>query len=132
MFKRLNLKYLAYHDTLTGLKNRNYLKYKMNYKKFKYLYFVDINNLKQYNIKSYSNGDLHIVYCIYSVSNIVSKKDVFIRYGGDEFLLFTNEKYDLKSGVLYSVGFMELKNCKNLEYCIDDSYNDMLKNKSLK
>lgn len=51
------LKYLAYHDTLTGLLNRNWFYKNINNIDVKYIYFIDINNLHEINKKGHSYGD---------------------------------------------------------------------------
>ena len=60
------LKYLAYHDVLTGLLNRNWLWRNLNTIMHKYVYFIDINNLKEINKRGHTEGDKHI-------KNVISK-----------------------------------------------------------
>lgn len=99
------LKYLAYHDSLTGLLNRNWL-FK-NYDKIntKYIYFIDINNLRKINEKGHTQGDKHIQKIVNLI--FIDYSEIFVRYAGDEFILFTNDKNKLKTNELFSVGFSE-------------------------
>ena len=110
--KYKKLKWLAYHDSLTGLLNRNWLYENMHTITQRYVYFIDINNLKEINKKGHTFGDEHIKYVIdditYRIKCAYSDwiNDVFIRYAGDEFILFTNGVY-LETCDLYSVGYSE-------------------------
>lgn len=95
MFSRLKrifteykeLRHLAYHDSLTGLLNRNWLYKNMPQIKTKYVYFIDINDLHTVNEKGHSFGDMYIQKAIATISH----NGVLLRYAGDEFLLFTDD-----------------------------------------
>ena len=54
------LKHLAYYDMLTGLLNRNWFYKNMNKLKYKYVYFIDINDLHKINKHGHAVGDEHI------------------------------------------------------------------------
>lgn len=101
------LRYLAYHDPLTGLLNRNWLYKNLNSIDKKYVYFVDINNLREYNKQGHTFGDKHILLIVYDILMLDTYKNnnIFVRYAGDEFLIFSNTKNLLKTNNLISVGF---------------------------
>ena len=106
--KYKKLKWLAYHDSLTGLLNRNWLYENMHTIKQGYVYFIDINDLKEVNKKGHTYGDQYIIDVINEISSYIdSKNDIFIRYAGDEFILFT-DSVQLNTCKLYSVGEAEV------------------------
>jgi diguanylate cyclase (GGDEF)-like protein len=99
MFSRLRkkfigykeLKYLAYHDSMTGLYNRNWLYKNIHSIDHKYVYFIDINNLKQINLQGHTFGDEHIKKVVRHLQyRMHSTHDILVRYAGDEFILFTH------------------------------------------
>ncbi len=99
------LKHLAYHDSLTGLLNRNWL-YKDIAKRaydFKYVYFLDINDLRIINRHGHTFGDEHIKDAVSSVN--LKGDDKLIRYAGDEFILLSNRLNAIKTNKLFAVGF---------------------------
>lgn len=109
MFSRIKkyrrLKYLAYHDSMTGLLNRNWLMDNLNIlRKSKYVYFIDINNLHNINKKGHHFGDLHIKKVIADINC-----ENLIRYAGDEFILFSDKNNLIETNKLYSVGKSEIK-----------------------
>ena len=53
--------------------------------------------------------------------------EIFIRYAGDEFLLFSNNKNRLRTNSLYSVGMSEINS--NVSLAINDADSNMLKSK---
>lgn len=118
-YKRLE--YLAYHDSLTGLLNRNWLYDNINNINYKYVYFLDINDLKEINKKGHKFGDEYIL----DMVNSINVDGVLIRYGGDEFLLFSNESSIIESNNIYSVGCSEIKN--NIPLAIHNADIKMLK-----
>lgn len=120
------LKFLAYHDSLTGLLNRNWL-YKNSHKiKTKYVYFIDINNLHEINKNGHSFGDKYIKDTISSIS----ARGTLIRYAGDEFLLFSDFKNEIETNKLFAVGFSEIKN--DIFDSINEADLEMLKSKNKK
>ncbi len=100
------LRYLAYHDSLTGLLNRNWLYKNINSIKAKFVYFIDINDLREVNKQGHTFGDIHIIKCVRSVET--TKNDYFIRYAGDEFILITNNRNAISTNNLFSVGRHEI------------------------
>lgn len=117
------LKYLAYHDSLTGLLNKNWLHKNFHVIKSKYVYFIDINNLHEINKKGHHIGDKHIKNIIFSINT----KGTLIRYAGDEFLLFSDFKDEIKTNKLYSVGCSEIEN--GIFNSINNADFEMLKSK---
>lgn len=67
------LKYLAYHDSLTNLLNRNWLKKNIEKINYKYVYFIDINNLHNINKNGHSFGDEYIKMITYSIKKNLVK-----------------------------------------------------------
>lgn len=120
------LRHLAYHDSLTGLLNRNWLYKNIANIKCKYVYFIDINDLHEVNKVGHTFGDKHIVKCVEAIKK--DKSDYLIRYAGDEFVLITNNT-ELKTNELFSVGKCEIKECLNEAINLADA--EMLKSKSL-
>lgn len=121
------LKWLAYHDSLTKLLNRNWLYKNINKLKFEYIYFIDINNLKEVNKQGHTFGDNYIKKFVKSVN--CDKSDIFIRYAGDEFIILSNTKNKFKTNKVYSVGVSKIIN--DLKTSINLADTDMLKSKLL-
>lgn len=119
------LKYLAYHDSLTGLLNRNWLYKNINQINCKYVYFIDLNNLHEINKKGHTYGDEHIR----NVIGNIEHNGTLVRYAGDEFILFSNVKNDVKSNTYYSVGFSAVGN--DMQKAINIADSEMLKAKVL-
>lgn len=99
------VKYLAYHDGLTNLLNRNWLYENMNTINKKHVYFIDINNLHEINTKGHIEGDNYIKLIVEMIQYRIKKDDIFIRYAGDEFIIFSNTINLLESNNYYCVGF---------------------------
>ena len=121
------IKWLAYHDSLTGLLNRNWLYENINTITFKYVYFIDINDLKKVNESGHTIGDNFIKDAVLSVK--LEKTDILIRYAGDEFILLSNRLNAVETNELFSVGFSEIK--ESLITAINISDSCMLKSKQL-
>ena len=96
------LRYLAYHDSLTGLFNRNWLYKNIDNISAKYVYFIDIHDLHKINEDGHSCGDEHIKMVIKSI--ILTGSDTLVRYAGDEFILLSNNKDVIKTNKLFAVG----------------------------
>jgi GGDEF domain-containing protein len=108
------LKYLAYHDSLTGLLNRNWLYKNIAQIKPKYVYFIDINDLHKVNENGHTFGDEYIKEAIATIKH----KGTFVRYAGDEFILFSNYENEVKTNTYYSVG------CSIVSKSVADSIKD--------
>ena len=107
MFSRIipryrELKWLAYHDSLTGLKNRNWLHQNMDAIKCAYVYFIDLNQLHEINKLGHTAGDRHICSVIQGIKPLADV--AMVRYAGDEFIVFSNQDALLVTNRLYAVG----------------------------
>jgi diguanylate cyclase (GGDEF)-like protein len=101
--KQKQIEYLAYHDPLTGLINRTYLKEELkvllnlanrNNKKFA-LVFIDIDNFKYVNDTfGHDVGDMLLVEVSNRLKNLLRGSDIISRIGGDEFVLILNNITD--------------------------------------
>ena len=100
------LKYLAYHDSLTGLLNRNWLYKNINKIDKEWVFFIDINDLHEINKKGHTFGDEYIKEAIKSI--LVLKDEFLVRYAGDEFILFTNRRNAIFNNSYYTIGVAEL------------------------
>ena len=127
MFKFLKeykkIKYLAYHDSLTGLLNRNWLYENINFIKTKYVYFIDINDLHIINKNGHTFGDEYIKKIISSIKH----NGTLVRYAGDEFILFSNYINEINTNEFYSVGCSFVS--KTIEESIKESDSKMIENK---
>lgn len=104
--KYKELYHLAYHDALTGFYNRHYLYKNLDkLSKYRYVYFIDINNLHKINKKGHTFGDMFIKQVAEQLLSITKdfRKEI-IRYSGDEFLIFANYNNLIKNHDNYSVG----------------------------
>ncbi|MEN3041928.1 MAG: GGDEF domain-containing protein [Fervidobacterium sp.] len=95
-----------------------------------YLVFVDIDDLKKYNDKyGHQKGDELLLNLSKTVLSNIRKNDIFIRYGGDEFLLYIDSEHPdsaLKriidaSNVNFSYGIVNLKEQASLEEAIQNA-----------
>ena len=120
------LKYLAYHDSLTNLLNRNWLYKNMGNIKHKYVYFIDINDLHNINEHGHIFGDEYIIEVINSIK--LNRGEILIRYAGDEFILFSNQINKLKTNKIYSVGYSEI--LFSVKSAINMADKDMINNKN--
>jgi diguanylate cyclase (GGDEF)-like protein/PAS domain S-box-containing protein len=92
--KEDNLRYLAYHDPLTGLPNRKYFAEKLNESLFWAksnnillgLLFIDLDGFKKVNdTLGHEMGDLLLVTVSQRLTNCLRGSDTVARLGGDEF-----------------------------------------------
>jgi diguanylate cyclase (GGDEF)-like protein/PAS domain S-box-containing protein len=92
--KEDNLRYLAYHDPLTGLPNRKYFAEKLNESLYWAksnnillgLLFIDLDGFKKVNdTLGHEMGDLLLVTVSQRLSNCLRGSDTVARLGGDEF-----------------------------------------------
>ena len=90
-------KKLALTDDLTNLYNRRYLK-TIKRKRYKYLYFVDVNNLGKINKHiGFGAGDQILRYVAKLLVSKSSDKDIVCRIGGDEFIILSNFNINLEN-----------------------------------
>lgn len=119
------LKYLAYHDSLTGLFNRNWLYRNIDQIKSNYVYFIDINNLHKINENGHIFGDDYIKEAISTIKH----NGTLVRYAGDEFILFSDFENEVETNKYFSVG------CSVVSTSIKDSIKEsdlkMIANKKL-
>jgi GGDEF domain-containing protein len=119
------IKYLAYHDLLTGLLNRNWLYKNIDNISAKYVYFIDINDLHVINKDGHTFGDEHIREVIKSIE--LRRGDILIRYAGDEFVLFSDRINAVVTNRNASVGICEIKG--DILTSINHADSDMLHSK---
>jgi len=99
------IKYMALHDSLTGLPNRVMLESKMKHTlaqsirhtKMMGILFIDLDNFKQVNdIHGHKAGDSLLITVSHIMKNRLRETDTLARWGGDEFVVLlpelTNEK----------------------------------------
>ncbi len=120
------LKYLAYHDSLTGLLNRNWLYKNINEINLRYVYFIDINDLHFINKQGHTFGDKHIKQVVKSIP--VKENDILIRYAGDEFILFSNTLNPVITNTVYAVGYCIIAD--NIQEAINKADYNMIKSKA--
>ena len=101
------IKYIAYHDTLTGLPNRNLLNELLVHSitlaernnKCMAVLFLDIDGFKMINdSKGHGMGDQILQEVAERLLKTLRKSDVIARHGGDEFIVII-EELDNCSGV---------------------------------
>lgn len=90
------LKFLAMHDSLTGLANRVMLvehmtriisSAKRNSREF-YILFIDLDRFKNVNDSlGHGRGDILLLEVVCRIRNIIRTEDLMSRVGGDEFIL---------------------------------------------
>lgn len=117
------LKYLAYHDSLTGLLNRNWLYKNIDQINAKYVYFIDINDLHKINETGHSFGDEYIKKAIATINH----NGILLRYAGDEFILFSDYKNEVITNEYFSVGFCNIN--ENIIKSINKADTEMIKSK---
>ncbi|HTN34439.1 MAG TPA: diguanylate cyclase [Marinobacter sp.] len=92
--------YLAHHDDLTGLHNRNafYERFKQSealaqrHKKYMGLLFIDLDNFKDTNdMFGHDYGDAILTKLADRLRTYVRATDTICRYGGDEFVILLSE-----------------------------------------
>jgi len=119
------LEKLAYHDSLTGLLNRSWLYENKKNIKSKYVYFIDINNLRLINRGGHRKGDKYILDIVKSIK--LNTNEILLRYAGDEFVLFSNNKNKLKLNNKYSFGMSVVSG--GVMQSINNADREMIKNK---
>ena len=127
IFKRYKeLNRLAYHDSLTGLKNRNWFHQNKDNIRCEYVYFIDINRLHEINKKGHTFGDAHICSIVQRIKPVVDVE--MIRYAGDEFIVFSNNASLLETDEFFAVG--KAKVFKGLLNAINEADRKMIKEKT--
>jgi len=87
------IKYLSYHDQLTGLKNRRFLDQKLkDYDSLEYyplmIIMCDVNGLKSVNDKyGHQDGDQLLINVAKALNNHFENLGVIARQSGDEFVI---------------------------------------------
>ena len=123
------LEHLAYHDPLTGLLNRNWLnKYLPNFD-HKFVYFIDINNLREINKQGHTMGDAHIKLCARDADSRLNTGDLLIRYAGDEFVALSELSGVLNTNGLYTVGVVMRKKYEHILGAIERADQKMIAEK---
>ena len=99
MKKQERIEFLAYHDPLTGLVNRTFLKMQLNTlseinkreNKKLALIFIDLDNFKIINDTfGHEAGDELLIGIANRLKNLVRESDIVARIGGDEFVIVLN------------------------------------------
>lgn len=97
---RQTFRYAAYHDALTGLPNRNKfvdaISDELDAGKTDFaLMFLDLNNFRAVNESlGYSVGDKLLLAISDRLGGIIGDRELFGRFGGDEFAIFTSANTD--------------------------------------
>jgi len=102
------LKYLAFHDKLTGLGNRDAFNsqldqmlleaHRLKKKPSSAIIFCDLDNFKLVNDSlGHDIGDLLLIECAQKMRSVLRRSDYLFRLGGDEFVIMLK---NLKSDVL--------------------------------
>ena len=87
------IQYLTFHDPLTGLYNRHYLKNEIKRLDTERqlpmgIIMADLNNFKQVNdINGHEAGDGVLMYTADILRNVCRSEDIIVRWGGDEFVI---------------------------------------------
>lgn len=93
-FMQEKIRFLTFHDSLTGLYNRNFLEeelIRLNTERQLPVSIImaDLNGLKIVNdILGHVDGDLLLKACAYQLKEACRDEDIIARFGGDEFLVF--------------------------------------------
>lgn len=92
--------YLAFHDRLTGLKNRAAFENEINHliekNKNKFgLLLLDFDNFKTVNdTLGHDSGDIFLKYVSVHIQSLLPENTFFARFGGDEFTVLLKELQD--------------------------------------
>ncbi|WP_124950534.1 diguanylate cyclase domain-containing protein [Sulfuriferula thiophila] len=114
----LQLRTLAFYDTLTKLPNRRMLEDRLAQAisassrtgRFGALMFLDLDNFKPLNDKyGHAVGDLLLVEAAQRISNCMRAMDTVARFGGDEFVVMISELDVDKTESIKQVGIIAEK-----------------------
>lgn len=103
------LRYLAYHDPLTGLLNRRVMESVLEREFYRYLrypkslsvVFVDLDQFKRVNdAHGHDRGDDLLKYVARVLIELSRSTDVVARYAGDEFVMILPETDENSAGML--------------------------------
>jgi diguanylate cyclase (GGDEF)-like protein len=123
--KEAQFRYLAYHDGLTGLPNRNLLQNRfhqaMSQAKRRHkplaLLLLDLDEFKRVNDKlGHGSGDKLLQAVALRLTKIIRGGDTACRYGGDEFVIMLPEIDSTKIVTALSV---KISGCLSEPYIID-------------
>lgn len=94
------LETLAFTDPLTGAGNRNYLKLVLSESVYaghlNALIFIDIDSFKLVNdTYGHDVGDEVLAACAERIKQEIRREDIFIRHGGDEFVVLVQSEQDV-------------------------------------
>lgn len=107
--RQIELKEMATHDPLTGLKNRHFFDMYMSHQMEKVkrgdenmvIMMIDINDFKIVNDTcGHVVGDLILKECAEILTKSIRSSDVLFRFGGDEFLVVMSAAGENESDVL--------------------------------
>lgn len=123
------LKYLTFHDALTGLYNRNYFEEEFNKLNNEIdvpiaIILCDLDNLKIVNDSlGHDNGDQMIIHVGKILSSLIDKNSFAARIGGDEFVIIVKENtlFDFKQLVAALVKEIDEYNKSLVDYTINMS-----------
>jgi len=96
-------RFLSYHDPLTGVYNRRYAHFIFEKKLHQArnrnerlgILLIDVNNFKVINdTYGHDDGDFILKETCRIIQNSMDKKDILIRWGGDEFLVLLTNRDD--------------------------------------
>ncbi len=95
--KERQIRYLSFHDPLTGVYNRRYFENEIerlnNSRKLPVsIIMADVDDLKKINdTYGHKIGDEHLVEAAEIINNIIRNEDIVARIGGDEFAIILPE-----------------------------------------
>lgn len=107
------MEYMAYHDSLTGLPNRNYFRTSFNraieqakeHNQKMSVIFIDLDRFKAVNdTLGHSIGDDLLIKIAETLKSCIYENDVISRQGGDEFIiLLNNSSYEETSQIATNI-----------------------------
>ena len=138
--------WLSYKDPLLGIYNRRILQTLKKGKCRGVVMYFDLDNFKYVNdTYGHEKGDEVLKEFVEIVKKTIRKEDVFLRYGGDEFILYLKEielkdakkikrrieesvkKAFFQFSVTVSSGIVEIRSCSEISYKIKEAEKRMYK-----